>query len=274
MFITMLIAFREVIEAALIVATILGILQKLHQVQSTKIVWVATFAAGFVSIFLLLAGSILGLKVQEVYEVHEDIIEGILLLISSIFITWAVFFLHRYFGKYKTTLLQSIRTTIEREQKKGLFILVFTAVLREGIEIVMFLATMYFSSTPIQIVTGFFLGLIGALFVSFSIFRATLRLPVIHAFRATSLLLIFFAAGQLARGIQILTTLGIFPRFGSLSIVCIPRTSTYIGSLIQMIFGLSRSMDVLSFTMYVLYVGCMIWWVFGRERLAVSKIQG
>jgi high-affinity iron transporter len=102
-----LITLREVIEASLIVATILGILTKLNQTKGIKTVWFATIAAALVSVSLLGIGSVLGIKVQELYSGKtEEFIEGVLMVISAIFITWAVFFLHNYFGKYKTQLLQ------------------------------------------------------------------------------------------------------------------------------------------------------------------------
>lgn len=86
-----LITLREVIEASLIVATILGILVKLKQTKGIKTVWLATGAATMLSIILLGMGSILGLRVQEIYEKHEPYIEGILMVTSAVFITWAVF---------------------------------------------------------------------------------------------------------------------------------------------------------------------------------------
>ncbi len=133
-----LITLREVIEASLIVATILGILVKLKQNKEIKTVWLATAAAGLVSIGLLLLGSLFGIKMQELYVGRiEELIEGILMTISAVFITWAVFFLHNYFGRYKTVLIHKIKKSVEQKEQKGLFILVFTAVLREGFEIVL-----------------------------------------------------------------------------------------------------------------------------------------
>ena len=63
-----LITFREVIEASLIVATILGILVKLNQKKGIKTVWYATGLAAFMSILFLALGSFFGLKMQELYS--------------------------------------------------------------------------------------------------------------------------------------------------------------------------------------------------------------
>ena len=227
MFAPFLITFREVVEASLIVATMIGILRKLNANNGIKTVWVAAGSAATLSILLLGLGSLLGIKVQELYEEKEAIIEGILMVVSAIFITWAVFFLHNYFGKYKTRLLQKMQSTIAADEKQALFVLAFTAVFREGIEIVLFLSTIYFSSSPGQVFTGFSLGAALGLLVAFGLFTATIRLPLLYAFRATSMLLILFAGGMLARGIHEFAEIGIcfhllhIQYFGHIPIVCV-----------------------------------------------------
>lgn len=76
----------------------------------------ATAAAAITSVLLLGLASSMGLKAQELYSGRtEQLIEGVLMSVSAIFITWAVFFLHNYFGKYKTTLLAQLRETVQLE---------------------------------------------------------------------------------------------------------------------------------------------------------------
>lgn len=260
-----LITFREVIEASLIVATIVGILVKLNQKKSIRTVFLATYAASCVSVFLIGIGSLIGLHVQEIYEEHEPYIEGTLMVVSAIFITWAVFFLHTYFAQYKTKLLQKIKATVEKEEQRGLFFLVFTAVFREGFEIVLFLSAIYFSSNPEAIFTGFSLGAIGALLISIGLFTATLRLPVFYAFRITSILLILFAAGLLARGIAEFAEVGILPEIGRMTFAFLPGKETFIGSMVKVIFGIAPKMDIIQLSTYSTYVLFMTWRVFFRR---------
>lgn len=261
-----LITFREVIEASLIVATILGILTKLGQARGIRTVWMATAAATLVSILLLAAGSLIGVKVQEVYTgATEEIIEGILMITSAVFITWAVFFLHKYFGRYKTKLLAKIRSTVEGEEQKGLFVLTFTAVLREGFEIVLFLSTIYFSSDPAHILGGFGIGAIAALAISLGLFTATLRLPVFYAFRVTSVLLILFAAGLLARGVHEFAEVGLVPEIGRMTFAFIPAKATFAGDMLKAVFGITQHMDMIQLTLYSAYTAFMSWYVFWRK---------
>lgn len=266
-----LITFREVIEAALIVATILGILVKLKQKKGIHTTYIAAFAAGAASILLLIVGSLLGVRVQELYEEKEEIIEGILMITSAVFITWAVFFLHTYFARYKTKLLQKIKSTVEQQEQKGLFILVFTAVFREGFEIVLFLSTIYLSENPQHILGGFTLGALCALAVAFALFRATLRMPVYYAFRTTSILLILFAAGLLGRGLHEFGEIGLIPEFGEMNIVFLPEASTFVGGIIKAVFGITQKMHLTQLTAYSLYVIIMSWWVFGRPHKQIKS---
>jgi high-affinity iron transporter len=270
-----LITLREVIEASLIVATILGILTKLKQKKSIRTVWMATIAAALLGIALLTIGSLFGIKAQEVYSGKtEDFIEGLLMALSAIFITWAVFFLHKYFAQYKMHLLIKIRETVEREEQWGLFWLAFTAVFREGFEIVLFLTTIFFSSNPQAIFTGFSGGLAGGLFISFGLFAATLRLPIIMAFRVTSALLILFAAGLFARGIHEFAEAGLLPELTNITLAFVPAKATLAGDVVKAIFGVTRTMDLLQLGIYSLYVGSMTWWVFFRKKSLTIAGEG
>ncbi|OGK10751.1 hypothetical protein A2767_06200 [Candidatus Roizmanbacteria bacterium RIFCSPHIGHO2_01_FULL_35_10] len=262
-----LITLREVIEASLIVATILGILVKLNQTKGIRTVWLATGAAALVSVLLLGLGSVLGLKVQEIYSGKtEEFIEGILMITSAVFITWAVFFLHKYFSRYKVHLLKKIKEIVEKEEQKGIFILVFTAVFREGFEIVLFLSTIYFSSNPQNIFTGFMGGLIGGLLISFALFAATLKLPVYYAFRITSILLILFAAGLLSRGVHEFAEAGLMPEIGKMTLAFMPQGGTFIGDMIKAIFGVTQKMDLVQIVLYSGYTVLMSWYVFFRKQ--------
>lgn len=266
-----LITLREVIEASLIVATILGILVKLHQGKGIKTVWIATAAAIVASVAILLAGSLFGYKIQELYTGKtEEFIEGVFMIVSAVFITWAVFFLHKYFANYKVHLLKKVKETVEAQESKGLFILTFTAVFREGFEIVLFLSTIFFSSNPQQIFTGFAGGIVAGLLVSLALFSATLRLPVFYAFRITSILLILFAAGLIARGFHEFTEAGVLPELAQIHFGFLPEKGSFPAELIKAIFGITPSMDWAQLSLYALYTGLMVWYVFFRNKTNVT----
>ncbi|KKS52792.1 MAG: Iron permease FTR1 [Candidatus Gottesmanbacteria bacterium GW2011_GWB1_43_11] len=268
----LLITFREVIEATLIVATILGVLTKLKQTQSAKTVWVATLCASIVSVLLLGLGSLFGVKVQELYQGRtEQLFEGTMMLISAVFITWAVFWLHKYFAQQKLALLQKVRSTITAERRRGLFILVFTAVFREGFEIVLFLSTVYLTTKPLAVFSGFAIGLGLALLVSLALFTASLKLPVFRTFELSTFLLVLFAGGLAARGVHEFTKAGLLPEFTKITLSFLPASGHYLGKLIKSVFGWSQQMDQLQLTVYAAYLGFMRWYLFRRK--AAVKVE-
>ena len=264
-----LITFREVIEATLIVATILGILVKLKQFQNIKTVWLASLSATLVSFGLLVIGSLSGLKIHELYTGKtKEIFEGIMMLVSAVFISWAVFWLHKYFAQHKLALLQKVRNTIGKDSPHSLFILVFTAVFREGFEIVLFLSTIYLTSNPVQVLSGFGLGVVMALIVSLSFFSAALKLPVFRAFQATTVLLILFAAGLAGRGVHEFAAAGLLPSFSHVTLDFMPLGGHILGDMVKSIFGWSRSMDGIQLIMYATYIAFMRQYIYGKRKLA------
>lgn len=193
---TLLITFREVIEAALIVATILGMLVKLNLQQKIKTVWAASVSALAASFLIVYVASIAGTSIQKIYS---STTEGILYIISALFVTWAVFFLHTRFGRKKMHQLETLKHDIVGP---GLFLLTFTAVMREGMEIALFLSTIYLTSSPAAIVLGFTGGILFGVAVSILFFHASIRIPVYWAFRVASYLLILTAGNLLAQGVS------------------------------------------------------------------------
>jgi high-affinity iron transporter len=267
----LLISLREVIEATLIVATVVGILTKLKQNQLIKTVSIATFWAVFASVGFLALASFLGVRIQEYYTGElEEVIEGSLMLISAGFVTWAVFFLHNTFAHNKIKLIEKINNTVNSGERRAIFILVFTAVFREGFEIVLFLSTLYLSTNPQQIFTGFVLGTAIGLVFCYLLFKTTVKLPIHYAFKATSFLLVLFAAGLFARGLHEFTEIGVIPEFAAVTFSLLPEKTTILGAFIKTIFGITKKMDYLQLSVYLGYLAFMAWWL-QVEESSVEK---
>lgn len=265
MFPSFIITFREVIEATVIVATILGVISKLKWVDAIHTVWRATSIAVVSSILLIIGGSIMGFRIQQYYTGKvEETIEGVLMIISAVFITWAVFFLHTFFSRQKGNLMHKVKETVKAKELKGLFILVFTAVFREGFEIALFLSSIYLSTKPMDVLFGFVGGLAGGLIVSFFFFRTTERLPIQYAFKISSVLLILFAGGLIARGIHEFAEAHIIPEYFMMTLVFLPDKTSFMGSMIKTLFGVTRNMDIVPLASYVVYVLGMGWITFFR----------
>lgn len=254
MFPTFLITFREVVEASIIISLVVGILKKLNQYQSIRTVWLATISAIGLSFVLVILGSILGLKVHDFYEQYEPFIEGALMILSSLFITWAVFFLHNFSSLSQRKLTKEITSSLSSTSSRGLFLLIFSSVFREGFEIVLFLSTLYFTSSPQQIISGFIIGVFSGIAVSLGIYRYTNKSDLLFATRTASIMLILFSAGLLIRGIHEFTEVGLIPEVGTLALKFIPPSSTLTGGLLKSLFGLTSEINLIQIITYIIYI--------------------
>lgn len=266
-----LITFRETLEASLIVAAILSILIKFKQTKVAKSVWLASGLAASASITILIIASFFGLRIQEVYTGKtEEIIEGIFMVASAGFITWAVFFLHKTFTDFKKGVFKKISEKAQKEETKGIFWLTFLAVFREGFEIVLFLSTIFLSSRPSEVFSGFITGVSSGLIVALTLVITTIRLPIKIAFKSINLLLIFFAAGLLARGIHEFEEAGMIPQLTSFNLGFLPEKGTFAAEIIKAIFGITPQMNSLQISLYLIYTAVLVWWVFLKKDSTVK----
>jgi high-affinity iron transporter len=274
MFPSSLITFREVTEAALIVATITGILRRLGVKDRLRIVMTSTLAAVGASVALVFGFELVGMRFRSWYVgSNQQLLEGSLMLVAAICISWSVFMINRNFGEYKSKLHEALNTRVNRADTWGLFILIFTSVFREGFEIVLFLTTLSLTTNHSPLLVGFLFGLVVGLLFAVGIFATTIKLHIRLVFRVTSALLILFAAGLLARGTHEFTEAGVLPEMSAFALNFIPEAQTLIGGFVKSMFGITRHMTILQLNMYILYSMWMGWWVYARKSRKVTSVS-
>lgn len=262
-----LITFRETLEASLIVAAILAILIKFNQQKVIRSVWTASGLAALASIVILIIASLLGLRIQEIYSGKtEELIEGVFMIASAAFITWAVFFLHKTFTDFKKGVFKKISEKAEKQEIRGIFWLTFLAVFREGFEIVLFLSTIFLSSKPIEVFSGFIAGVSSGLIIALTLVITSVKLPIKMAFKSINLLLIFFASGLLARGIHEFQEAGMVPEMAPLNLAFLPEKGTFAADTIKAIFGLTPQMNPIQISLYAAYSAALFWFVFFKKE--------
>src|SRR6202035_2108586 len=95
--------------------------------------------------------------------------------------------------------------------RRGLFLLAFQAVGREGLETVIFTLAIVFSTSAKGAVLGAAVGLALALGLAFVIYRLGKRVNVAVFFKVVGALLMVFAAGLLLDTVEKLQKLGWLP---------------------------------------------------------------
>jgi high-affinity iron transporter len=271
----LLITLREGLEAALIVGIVLGVLRKLGRMDRSKPVWIGVAAAVIVSIVAALGLNALGVAFEGR---GEEIFEGVAMLLAAAVLTWMIFWMQRQGRNVQAELESDVRQAVTVGSAWALFSLAFVAVLREGIETVLFLTAAAFSATPAETLIGGALGLTIAVVLGWLMFAAGKRLDVRAFFRVTSVLLIFFAAGLVAHGVHEFNEVGWIPPVVEhvWDVNHILDESSGLGQILQALFGYNGNpslTEVVAYIGYWVVVSLALWWG-SQQRNQVPVLSG
>lgn len=268
------IALREGIEAALIIGVILAYLKKIQQTRYNKHVYFGLGLAISISIvmafgFEMLAGGFTG--------ANEEVFEGLTSLIAVIVLTYMIFWMDRNSRRLKGELQEKIDLAITQRQLYGLVSLVFFAVFREGLETVLFLAGVRFTTESSQeILIGGTLGLFVAAILGYLIIRGSVELNLRKFFRITGIVLLIFAAGLFAFGVHELIEAGWLPpglggeRVYDISHLLSDKST--VGSLLRALVGYNDNpffWEAIAYVMFWITIGMALIWL--NRRTTPSK---
>jgi len=264
-----IITFRETLEVALIVGIILSYLVKTRQTKYNYIVYIGIASAIIASIigaflFTNIAGGFTGRA--------EEIFEGITMLIGALLLTTMILWMMKQ-KQIAAELQNRVATELAEVHKFGLFLLVFVATLREGIETVIFLGAARFASANSNLISAL-VGIIVAVFLGYLIFKGSMKINIKKFFNITSILLILFAVGLVAHGVHELQEAKILPTIieqvwdinppvnadGSYPLL---HEKGYIGSILKGLFGYNGNPTLFEVLSYFAY--CTIFFMLWRK---------
>lgn len=201
-----LITFREVLEAALVVGIVLGYLARTGLTRHRGVVF-AGIAAGVAASGL---GAFLFVRLAGGFEGRaEQLFEGITMLVGAALLTTMILWMMRQ-RQVAAELEAKVAASLRGPNRASLFALVFVAILREGIETVLFLSAARIAS-PGNNLVGALLGLIVAIVLGFALFVGSLKVSLRSFFAVTNILLILFAAGLIGMGVHEFQEAGVLP---------------------------------------------------------------
>ncbi|MHA1929839.1 MAG: FTR1 family iron permease [Candidatus Thorarchaeota archaeon] len=199
------IALREGIEAALVIAIMLLYLRKSFQTDMRKFVWYGVTVAIVTSIGL-------ALLMSQVWGIIDGpalaIFEGSVVLLAMLLLTTMILWMWRASANIALEIEDATKEHTTLKSGTGLFLLALTLVLREGVELVLFSAALVFQDDLFAI-GGILLGLALAVILGIFLYHGSLKISLKTFFNTTSILLVFFAAGMLAYGIHELQEAGL-----------------------------------------------------------------
>jgi high-affinity iron transporter len=247
-----LITLREGLEAALIVGIVMGVLRKMGRADRSRPVWAGVLAAVAVSVVARLAFNALGVAFEGR---GEAIFEGVAMLLAAGVLTWMIFWMQRQGRKIQADLETDVRRAVTEESAWALFTLAFVAVVREGIETVLFLTAAAFSATGAQTLIGGALGLTVAIGIGWLIFVAGKELDVRAFFRVTGVVLVLFAAGLVAHGVHELQEAALVPTIVEhvWNVNPILSEDSTVGQFLQALFGYNGNPSLIEVLSYIAY---------------------
>jgi high-affinity iron transporter len=261
-----LLALREGLEAALIIGIVLGTLSKIQRRDLGSVVWAGTFSALAVS---LIGGAALFLLGTSFEGKAEQIFEGITMLLAASVLTWMIFWMQKQAQQIRSTIEKGVRQAAYRGGKIPLFLLAFTAILREGTELALFLVATVFATDTQQVVQGALLGLGTAVLLGWSLFATVVRLNLRRFFMITGALLILFAAGLVAHSVHEFNEVGWIPSIIEhvWDINPILDEKSTLGQLLNALFGYNANPSLSEVLAYLGYLTAIL---FGIRRSAAK----
>ena len=233
---TAIVMFREVLEAALIIAIVLSASKSI----AGRGRWVA---AGVV---LGLAGAslvaVLAAKIAASYSGNgQAIMNAVILLSAVLMLTWHTVWMSTH-GRELAAELSAVSADVQigKRPLAALLIVTMAAVMREGSEAVLFLwAIAAGGEQRVAMTLGGAGGVVAGVLVGLLLYRGLLRIPARYFFSVTGWLIILLASGLAAQAAGFLNQAGLLPALGNAvwNTSGILSQSSIVGQLLHILVG-------------------------------------
>jgi high-affinity iron transporter len=251
----LLIGLREGVEASLILAIVLAYLVRTGNGAQAGKVWLG---AGLAVLVSAAAGLAIFQTLGALEEPYEQYFEATTMLVAASVVTWMLFWMRRQSAGLRGELQARIDRVVTEGTVLGLAILAFTAVIREGIETALFLASQATSAdagAP-SVLLGALLGLAVAAGVGWVFYTGSRRIDLRSFFRWTGIGLVFIAAGLVSHAVHELIEVGVI-RFGTqtaFDLSAVLSHETGIGQFLRAIFGYTATPEVATLVVHIAYL--------------------
>ncbi|WP_454915684.1 FTR1 family iron permease [Xanthobacter sediminis] len=202
----LLIVFREVLEAGIVVGVVLAASEGIRG----RGLWISAGVLGGV-----LGSAVLALFAEQISNLFDgsgqELLNAAILSVAVVMLVWTVVWMASH-GREMVIQMKEVGRDVKEGRKPltALAIVVGMAVLREGVEIVLFtygIMSTGMESVP-NVVMGGLAGLLAGAAVSFVLYRGLVAVPLKHLFKVTAVIITLLAAGLTAQVVGILQDLG------------------------------------------------------------------
>lgn len=251
------IAFREGLEAFLIVGIIISYLFKIGERRYIKhvifgVILAIVLSIGLAYIFELLFGGLEG-KVEEIFE-------GSVMLLAVVVLTYMIFWMNNQARRIKSDVEISVEKAVDKGRIFSLFFLGFIVVFREGAETVLFFRAISYQIGSRELIIGGAIGIVSSIVLALIFFISTIKINLSLFFRITGILIVLIAAGLLSTSIHEFQEAGVLPiiKDNIYDISHILSTDSIAGGILKSLFGYNPSPSLLEIIIYLTYITVII----------------
>lgn len=203
-----LIVFREVLEAELIISVILAAC-KGYKISHLVIAGITSgvIFSGLLALFTNSIENALSGTGQEVFN-------SALLLTATLMLSWQIVWMSTKGKEMADASRNEVRNILSEGNKNyAIAVVVAIAVMREGSEVVLFMYSIIISTgtSVTAMFTGGIIGVGAGIVFTFLLYRGLILIPLKFIFLLSNIVLTFIAAGLASQGIGILSSIDIIP---------------------------------------------------------------
>ena len=278
MLVSLIIVFREVMEAGLIVGIVLAATEGV--IGRGR--WIAGgIGAGVVGACLVAA---FATALFDSFEgAGQEVFTAVILAFAVLMLTWHVAWMAHH-GRSMAAEMNQIGQAVRLGHKSlaALCTVVAIAVLREGAEVVLFLSGIAAGSNtaPLALATGAVVGVLMAGLLSWLLYRGLVVIPLSRLFSVTNGLIALLAAGMAGQAAAVLHAADLLPGWGEhlWDTSAILSDDTYLGRALHALIGYSARPSGIQVTAWLatLFALIVLSRVIGKPRpsrpLAVAAL--
>ncbi len=204
----LIIVFREVLEAALVIGVVAAAVEGLP--GRGRLV---TAGVGLGALGAALVASGIGTISQFAHGTGQELFEAGVLAAAGLMLAWHSIWMAEH-GREMTARLRTLGANVVAGRASVAMLLTVTAlaVMREGSEVALFLYGVAASGVrDSQLLVGSGLGLVCGALAGYVLFAGLSRIPLKRLFQVSGAIVLLIASGMLARAVEFLVQAGYVP---------------------------------------------------------------
>ncbi|MEN6542318.1 FTR1 family protein [Parvibaculum sp.] len=209
---TLIIVFREVIEAALVLSIVAAATKGVAGRNKWLVLGVLGGIAG-AALVAVFAGTIS----ESLEGVGQEVFNASVLFVAVIMLAWHNVWMSSH-GRELAAEMKAVGhdVSVGTRPLYAVAIVVGMAILREGSEVVLFLYGIASGGVGASgLLLGGAIGVVAGAALGFALYFGLLNLSTRHLFSVTSWMILLLAAGMAAQGANFLTQAGLLPSLGT-----------------------------------------------------------